>query len=122
MTMDIEACYHASSHAQTCTFELNKLRIFMRQHGQDATFVACPDCGIVLKDRNGMRGVRDEHMIWQGRVDRKVPIEYTYMRSGVLRSRNTHADKADWEPVADDVAANVMEYLQLLIRGDRRCD
>lgn len=47
----------------------------------DATFVACPCCGIVLKDRFGRRGAYNSGTLWRGRIPGE-PGQYQVTRTG----------------------------------------
>jgi hypothetical protein len=79
---------------------------------QSASFLACPECGIVLKDRNGQRGRYEHDTIWRGCMGRDHAIEFEYTRAGNFYFRPIGHS---WDCVAGILLDTVTKYLAPLI-------
>lgn len=81
------------------------------------SFLACPECGLVLKDRNGKRGVYNHDVVWRGRLRGYGSLEFEYLRSGTTYMR-VHGEP--WRDTSTDQHAAVFEHLRQMLHGDDR--
>lgn len=78
------------------------------------SFLACPRCGCVLKNRSGKRGVYNHEIIWIGRLPNRMELEFRLMADKTTSVR--HVGDATWTDTSAQAHADVLAHLQLLLK------
>jgi hypothetical protein len=79
-----------------------------------SSFLACPECGIVIKDRNGRRGEYDRDFIWRGRLNRYAELEFEF-----TCARNTYVrvHGEGWQDTSVQMHADILAHLRQFIQA-----